>query len=185
MTGARQRFHQVGECQRFVRRNFLSASGDELLEIREEFPRGKYPLRIEESEFSMTEHRTFVDSIKKDAAAFRRQQQQAFHEERERWAAAGHSVAHQQFDVAVAPEEEAQLPDGIGPVTAPVTASVWNIAVTPGQHVEAGQSLIVLEAMKMEILVAAPSAGVIDSLVCTPGALVQAGQRLITMRCGS
>jgi urea carboxylase len=63
-----------------------------------------------------------------------------------------------------------------------VTASVWNIAVSPGQRVEAGQKLIVLEAMKMEIAVAAPAAGVVEMLDCAPGALVSAGQRLVTLR---
>jgi len=48
--------------------------------------------------------------------------------------------------------------------------------------VEAGQKLVVLEAMKMEIAVAAPSAGVVEMLNCAPGALVSAGQRLVTLR---
>jgi len=48
--------------------------------------------------------------------------------------------------------------------------------------VEAGQKLIVLEAMKMEIAVSAPSAGTIETLNCAQGALVSAGQHLITLR---
>ena len=47
---------------------------------------------------------------------------------------------------------------------------------------QAGQKLIVLEAMKMEIAVAAPRAGVVERLNCAPGALVAAGQRLVTLR---
>ena len=74
------------------------------------------------------------------------------------------------------------VPDGCRPVCSPVTASVWNIAVEAGQRVEAGQKLMVLEAMKMEIAVAAPSAGMIEMLNCVPGALVSAGQRLVTLR---
>ena len=46
----------------------------------------------------------------------------------------------------------------------------------------AGQKLIVLEAMKMEIAVAAPIAGVIEVLNCVKGAMVSAGQRLVTLR---
>jgi urea carboxylase len=63
-----------------------------------------------------------------------------------------------------------------------VTASVWNIAVETGQRVEAGQKLVVLEAMKMEIAVSSPSAGVVEMVNCTPGVLVSAGQRLVTLR---
>ena len=64
----------------------------------------------------------------------------------------------------------------------PIAASVWNIAVEAGQKVEAGQRLIVLEAMKTEIAVVAPSAGVVEKLTCTPGALVWAGQVLLFLR---
>ena len=63
-----------------------------------------------------------------------------------------------------------------------MTASVWNIAVEAGQRVQAGQKLMVLEAMKMEIAVSAPSAGTVEMLNCVPGALVSAGQRLVTLR---
>ena len=161
---------------------FYPVTAAELIEIREEFPHGHYPLKIEDGEFRMTEHHTFLESIAKDAASFRRQQQQAFHEERERWAAAGHSIAPQTIDTTIAVDEELALPFGAFPVTAPVTASVWNIAVKPGQQVEAGQSLITLEAMKMEILVAAPHAGIVDTLVCSLGSMVLAGQRLITLK---
>jgi biotin carboxyl carrier protein len=40
----------------------------------------------------------------------------------------------------------------------------------------------VLEAMKMEIAVAAPFAAVIERLNCAPGNLVTAGQNLVTLR---
>jgi urea carboxylase len=74
------------------------------------------------------------------------------------------------------------VPEGCRGINSPVTASVWNVAVERGQRVEAGQKLLVLEAMKMEIAVAAPSAGVVEMLNCAPGALVSAGQRLVTLR---
>jgi biotin carboxyl carrier protein len=48
--------------------------------------------------------------------------------------------------------------------------------------VQAGQKLMVLEAMKMEIAVSAPSAGTVEMVNCAPGALVNAGQRLVTLR---
>ena len=60
-------------------------------------------------------------------------------------------------------------PTAARPVRSPVTASVWNIAVEAGQRVQAGQTLIVLEAMKMEIAVSAPSAGTVEMLNCAAG----------------
>ena len=74
------------------------------------------------------------------------------------------------------------VPEGCRGICSPVTASVWNIAVEPGERVQAGQKLMVLEAMKMEIAVSAPSAGTVEMLNCAPGALVNAGQRLVTLR---
>jgi len=48
--------------------------------------------------------------------------------------------------------------------------------------VQAGQKLMVLEAMKMEIAVSAPGAGTVEMLNCAQGAMVSAGQRLVTLR---
>jgi urea carboxylase len=41
---------------------------------------------------------------------------------------------------------------------------------------------VVLEAMKMEIAVVAPAAGVVEKLDCGRGSQVSAGQRLVTLR---
>jgi urea carboxylase len=161
---------------------FTPVSAEELLEIRDGFPHGRYPLRIEEQDFRLQDYHAFLRSIEPEAAAFKRHQQQAFEAERERWAAAGADQFVQPQDQDDAPTAPESVPEGCRPVRAPVTASVWNIAVEPGQRVEAGQKLIVLEAMKMEIAVSAPSAGTIEKLNCAKGALVSAGQHLITLR---
>ena len=165
----------------FDRIRFFEVSAAELLEIREDFPHGGYPLRVEEGEFRMREYHAFSDSIRQSAATFKRDQQAAFEAERERWSGAGVDRFEPPADAEmhVAPDA---MPEGCRPVVSPVSASVWNVAVEAGQHVHAGQKLIVLEAMKMEIAVAAPRAGVVERLNCVPGALVAAGQRLVTLR---
>jgi urea carboxylase len=152
-----------------------------LLEIREAFPHGGYPLRVSETEFRLAGYHAFLGSIREDAAAFKHRQQSAFEAERERWARAGTAEFMAAEEPAAPPSEDA-IPDGCFPVCSPVTASVWNVAVEAGQRVEPGQKLLVLEAMKMEIAVAAPRAGVVEILNCIPGALVSAGQRLVTLR---
>ncbi|HUB82154.1 MAG TPA: urea carboxylase [Bryobacteraceae bacterium] len=166
----------------FDRIRFTPVSADELLEIRDGFPHGKYTLAMEEQEFRLKDYHAFLRSIEPQAAAFKRNQQEAFEQERERWAAAGADQFVQPQDRADAPAPPESVPEGCRPVRAPVTASVWNIAVEPGERVEAGQKLIVLEAMKMEIAVSAPAAGTIEKLNCAKGALVSAGQHLITLR---
>ena len=64
----------------------------------------------------------------------------------------------------------------------PMTASVWQVAVEPGQRVSAGERIIVLEAMKMEFIVAAPADGVVELVHCLRGGMVMAGQNLATLR---
>lgn len=64
-------------------------------------------------------------------------------------------------------------------VTAPMPATVVAIHVTPGETVQAGATLIVLEAMKMEMPLRAPRGGVIKSIHCATGELVQPGINLL------
>ena len=162
---------------------FYPVSAQELLEIRETFPHGGYPLRIEEREFRLKDYHAFLDSIRGESAEFKAKQQAAFEAERERWALAGADQFVGPVDGDGGAEAAVDaLPEGCRGVSSPVTASVWNVAVEAGQRVEAGQKLMVLEAMKMEIAVAAPCAGVVEAVNCAPGVLVNAGQRLVTLR---
>jgi urea carboxylase len=163
--------------------SFYPVSAGELLKIRDAFSHGRYPLRIEHHDFQLKEYQAFLSSIEDGVAAFKRLQQDAFLEERERWASA---KADESF-VAPAAEAPARqsddvVPEGCQPVRSPVTANVWTVAVETGQSVEFGQKLLVLEAMKTEIVVAAPTAGIIEKLNCSPGALVYAGQQLVALR---
>jgi urea carboxylase len=160
---------------------FHPVSAPELLEIRDAFPRGGYPLRIEPKEFRLREYQAFLQSIKPDADAFKKHQQAAFEAERERWGAAG-QAEYLEPPEPPAPEPESQVPQGCSSVRSPIAASVWNVAVEAGERVEAGQKLIILEAMKTEIAVAAPRAGIVEKLNCAVGAMVSAGQSLLVLR---
>jgi 3-methylcrotonyl-CoA carboxylase alpha subunit len=61
----------------------------------------------------------------------------------------------------------------------PMAATVVRIAVAPGDRVEDGDVLIALEAMKMELPIRAPRAGIVRAVHCREGELVQPGQVLI------
>ncbi len=161
---------------------FYPVSAGELLEIRDAFPYGGYPLRIEQQDFRLKDYHAFLRSIEAGSASFKRTQQEAFLAERERWARAGADQFQEAAESAGLVLEDEGMPEGCRPVCSPVTASVWNIAVEKGQKVIAGDRLLVLEAMKMEIAVAAPFSGTIEKLNCVPGALVSAGQQLVTVR---
>lgn len=68
---------------------------------------------------------------------------------------------------------------GGGDLTAQMPGQVVNILVAEGDTVERGQTLLVLEAMKMEIRVAAPAPGRVKRLLTEKGQIVERGQRLI------
>jgi urea carboxylase len=154
---------------------FYPVSAAELLEYREAFPHGAFDVRTEETTFSLS-------AAQPDATEFKRKQQAAFEEERERWAATGQNEFNSEPPVAEASAGDDAVPDGCSGVRSPITASVWSVAVQPGERVIAGQRLLVLEAMKMEVAVAAPEAGVVEELRCAPGGIVNAGQNLLVLR---
>lgn len=64
-------------------------------------------------------------------------------------------------------------------VVAPLAGSVFKILVNEGDEIEAGQVLLILEAMKMETEITAPSAGTVKELYVAVGDPVQGGQALI------
>jgi urea carboxylase len=161
---------------------FHPVSASELLEIRDSFPRGRYSPRIESREFRLRDYHSFLDSIKPAAEAFKAHQQQAFEAERERWAETSQEICVEPLEPPATLDVDPRMPEGCRAVRSPIAASVWNVAVQPGQKVDAGQKLIVLESMKMEIVVAAPSGGVIEKVNCDKGALVLAGQVLVALR---
>jgi acetyl/propionyl-CoA carboxylase alpha subunit len=66
-----------------------------------------------------------------------------------------------------------------GSLSAPMPATVVSVAVSPGDAVSAGQTLIVLEAMKMELPVRAPGDGRVKRVLCKAGDLVQPEVSLI------
>ncbi|MEV0443477.1 biotin carboxylase N-terminal domain-containing protein [Streptomyces spectabilis] len=67
---------------------------------------------------------------------------------------------------------------GADALTAPMPGTVTVVKVTPGDRVAAGQSLLVVEAMKMEHVISAPHAGTVTELDVTPGSTVAMDQVL-------
>jgi biotin carboxyl carrier protein len=70
---------------------------------------------------------------------------------------------------------------GGGRLTTDIPAVVSQLLVEVGQHVPAGEKLILLESMKMVIPLVAPSAGEITAIHCQVGEAVQPGVTLIEM----
>ena len=83
--------------------------------------------------------------------------------------------------VAPAPAPAAPKAAGAVKVNSPMPGTILKINVTVGQAVKSGDSLCVLEAMKMENDIPAPSDGTVASIEVTKGATVQSGDILITL----
>jgi urea carboxylase len=162
---------------------FFPVTAAELLRLREDFPFGRYRLRIEQSSLALADYQHFLADNAVSIEEFRGRQRAAFAAERQRWSEAGLS---ENTPRESAVEEAAPLlPPGCTAVAAPVAGSVWQIRVEPGATVQAGQELVVLEAMKMEISVVADRSGIVRAVNCTRGRAVQAGDTLIALQPGA
>ena len=82
---------------------------------------------------------------------------------------------------AAGPDSELDLPEGGRAVATSVPGNVWQVAVREGQHVKAGDTLIVVESMKMEFSIPAPHDAIVHKLLCREGAPVAAGQDVLIL----
>ena len=160
---------------------FYPVTADELLDARERFPHGRYELKVEETTFNLADYQRFLDSISVEAAAFKQHQKASFDAERERWRAAGLLTVVEPPEVEIA-AEAAVIPEGCEGISSPLTASIFQIPVVVGQAVADGEKLVVLDAMKTEIVIPSHVAGVVEQIHCTLGSVVNAGQLLVTIR---
>ncbi|WP_421848899.1 sodium-extruding oxaloacetate decarboxylase subunit alpha [Marinomonas sp.] len=66
-------------------------------------------------------------------------------------------------------------------VPSPLSGNIFKVLVSPGQQVEEGDTVMILEAMKMETEISAPKSGVVGSINVKEGDSVQVGQSLLTL----
>ncbi|WP_439815076.1 urea carboxylase [Zavarzinia sp. CC-PAN008] len=160
---------------------FHPVSAEELLEAREAFPHGRYPIRIEETTFSYAEQAAMLAREASPITAFKTRQQAAFEAEREDWKRRGLDAFVSDAGSAGGGDEDA-VPAGQTGVESHVTGNVWKVEVAEGQQVEVGQPVVIVESMKMEMAILAPAAGTVAAIRCQPGRTVRAGQVVVTLR---
>ena len=90
----------------------------------------------------------------------------------------GRATEHHLPDPFAAAEEAAGGGDA---VTAPMPGLIKVVSTAPGATVTAGQTLLVMEAMKMEHRLAAPRDGTVEALLCAEGAQVAEGAVLLRL----
>jgi acetyl-CoA carboxylase biotin carboxyl carrier protein len=66
-------------------------------------------------------------------------------------------------------------------VAAHITGTVWKVEVAVGQKVAAGEVLVILESMKMEMPIEAPDAGTVKEIRCQPALAVNEGDVLVVL----
>jgi biotin carboxyl carrier protein len=77
---------------------------------------------------------------------------------------------------------QSQASKGPKPVRAPMPGLVVRVSVSPGERVQAGQSVVIIEAMKMENDLKAEGAGVVESVAAVAGQAVEKGMVLVAFR---
>jgi urea carboxylase len=148
----------------FDRIRFFPVSHDELTEWRRDFPLGRRAIRIEEEVFRLSEYRAFLAENDASIAAFQTTRQAAFDEERADWERSGEFdrvAALTEEAGAGAAEAEIDLPDGCELVEAPLGGSLWKLLVGEGAQVTVGDTIGIIEAMKMESPVTSPVSGIV------------------------
>ena len=159
---------------------FYQVEADELVQMREDFPHGKFKLNIEEQTFRLKDYKQFLTDEADSISAFKTKQQAAFDEERERWIASGQANYSNEIEGADM-AEVLEVPQGSRAFTSHVAGNLWQIKFKLGDLVNEGDVVVVVESMKMEISVTATCAGTVTQILCTEGMTVSAGQNLIVI----
>jgi len=159
---------------------FYPVSAEELVRIRRDFPLGRYPLKIENTELRLSDYQDFLAAEADSIDAFRRHQRGAFDAERQRWIESGQAHFESE-EVAADLGEDAPLGAGQHGIESHIAGNLWQVSVAEGSRVEAGDVLVILESMKMEIPLTAPVAGVVKEVRAQPGSPVRAGQRVVVI----
>ncbi|HEX5343032.1 MAG TPA: carboxyltransferase domain-containing protein, partial [Duganella sp.] len=160
---------------------FYEVSEEQLLRHRQDFPLGRFEVRIEETTFSLADYNQFLQREQQSIAAFKEVQQASFHAERERWIANGQADFVSE-EAGGNDSDGAELAEGSEYLTAEVPGSVWQILAEPGQELKRGDVIAIFESMKMEISLKARSAGVVSDWLVAKGTPVNAGQRIAVFK---
>ncbi len=90
-------------------------------------------------------------------------------------------IKHQRYDFVYQTQVQIVVDDGAaaGSLTAPMNGTIVAVMVEKGAVVSAGQTLLVMEAMKMEYSIKAPKDGVVNQLFYAAGDLVKDGAQLV------
>lgn len=160
---------------------FYPVSETEILEDREKFLRGRFPIEIEETTFNLGEYMEFLKENKETIRQFKEHQEASFEAERQMWKDKGLDEFDSETQDAP-PISEETIEEGLEAARTSLPGSVWKVLVKAGQKIEKGEDLIVLESMKMEFPVVSEWSGIVEKVYLKPGEQVNAGQLAVSIR---
>ncbi|KXZ51620.1 hypothetical protein GPECTOR_12g584 [Gonium pectorale] len=173
---------------------FFQVSESELESMRSGFTSGQYGITITETTFDVAAYTAMEASMADEVAEIKARQRAAMDRmlvaEAESLAelaaaaeAAGKDGAAAAAAAAADDEDDESVFDkpGYVKVAAPFSANVWEVRVAAGQSVAAGDTLLVLEAMKMESPLTAPVAGKVLAVRAKTSQLAASGVTLIVI----
>ncbi len=116
---------------------------------------------------------------------FEAQRQTAFDEERAEWQRSGEFDRVTDLEKRPSRPAEAiavEVPEGADLIEAPFGGSVWKLLVAPGDAVETGDVIAVIEAMKMECPFESPASGTVAALYMQERQSLQPGAPMLALR---
>lgn len=146
---------------------FYPVSAEEILKDREDFLRGRFKIKIEETSFNLGKYEQFLKEHEDTIRAFKDHQEASFEAERKMWKEKGLDEFDSETQDAPAIVEET-VPDGCEAARTNIPGSVWKVLVEDGQKVREGDTLVILESMKMEFPVTAEYSGIIEKVYLAP-----------------
>lgn len=160
---------------------FYPVSAEEILKDREDFLRGRFKIKIEETSFNLGKYQEFLKEHEDTIRVFKDHQEASFEAERKMWKEKGLDEFDSETQDAPAIVEET-VPDGCEAARTNIPGSVWKVLVEDGQKVREGDTLVILESMKMEFPVTAEYSGTIEKVYLKPGEQVNSGQLAASIR---
>lgn len=160
---------------------FYLVSSDELHDIREKFLYGKYPLKIENGTFKLKEYKEFLDKNQKEHTTFQDMRKQAFEDERLMWKEKGLDKFNVQSEV-IETKDEIVLGENEEAIEAIMSGNIWKIEANVGDKVKAGEVLVILESMKMEVDIETNISGTVEKILFKEGDNINSGDVLIIIK---
>ncbi|MEV8191363.1 urea carboxylase [Rhodococcus pyridinivorans] len=156
---------------------------DQLLEHRAAAKAGRFDADISDGTFALDDHLRFLEDNADSIDAFHAAQARTFDAEKRAWRDAGEfdRVDSEPIEISAVGDPLDGMPTGAVVVEAPMVGNVWRVEVAEGDTVTAGDTAVILEAMKLEMPVPSETTGTVLKVLVIPGTKVAPGTPLLVI----